>query len=81
MEFVPGPHHPRKPIDLPLSNQESISLKINTLRQGITEIQAINRKIKKYDDDFWQDDRYSCKEYILSNVEGLRVTQGAILLT
>ncbi len=62
--FVPGPHNPRKPIELPLLNRESISLKINTLDQGIAGIQAINRKIGKYDDDFWKEEMFSCKEYI-----------------
>ncbi|MDM8543882.1 hypothetical protein QUF90_22640 [Desulfococcaceae bacterium HSG9] len=62
--FIPGSHYPRKPMELPLPNNETMTLRINTLNRGIAGLQAINRKIKTYDDDFWQDERFSCKEYV-----------------
>ncbi|MDM8553466.1 hypothetical protein QUF75_01910 [Desulfococcaceae bacterium HSG7] len=61
--FIPGATCPRKPIRLPLPNQESTKLRINTLREGIAGMDGINRKIKRYKDDFWEGESYTCDEY------------------
>ena len=62
--FIPGAYRPKTQIELPLPNDEPETLQINTLEEGIAELESINRRIKTYEAEFWEGMRFTCEEYV-----------------